>query len=111
MKRIFVMLIAVSLLAACAVVPAGRGHRAEGVIIAPMLPSVVVLETEPYFIYKGFHYHYDNGRWFYSRSKNGPWADLPRDHYPKEVRFKKKDGKRDHDRDYDHRDDDRRHGD
>jgi hypothetical protein len=104
MKRIAIsMLVAVSLLTACVVTPAGRGHR-SGVMIAPILPSVVVLETEPYYFYSDYYYHYTNDRWYYSRSRNGPWADLPRDHYPKEVRFKERDGQRDRDRG---RDDDR----
>ncbi|MEJ2690404.1 MAG: hypothetical protein P8130_10730 [Deltaproteobacteria bacterium] len=107
MKRVAIsMLIAVSLLTACAVVPAGRGHR-SGVMIAPILPPVVVLETEPYYFYGDFYYHYTNDRWFYSRSRNGPWADLPRDHYPKEVRFKGKNDNRDRGRDNDRRNDDR----
>jgi hypothetical protein len=100
MKRISIlMFIAVSLLTACVVVPAGRGHHSDGVMIAPVLPSLVVLDAEPYYFYSGYHYHYTNSRWLYSRSKNGPWADLPRDRYPKEVRFKS--------RGHDQRNDDR----
>ncbi|MCJ7600021.1 MAG: hypothetical protein MUO63_00810 [Desulfobulbaceae bacterium] len=108
MKRLSIlMLIAVALLTACIVVPPGRGHRSEGVMIAPILPSVVVLEAEPYYYYSDYHYHYDNDRWYYSKSRKGPWAELPRDRYPKEVRFKGKGGNRDRGRYDDQRDGDR----
>lgn len=115
MKKILIAtLIGVSL-TACAVVPAGRHGRGGGeVMLVPLLPSVVVLDVEPYYYQDGYHYHYNNNRWFYSRSRSGPWTDLPRDRYPKEVRFKGRDhqgkGDRNHnDRGHDNRDrDDRR---
>jgi len=93
MKRILIsMFIAVSLLTACVVLPAGRrGHSSGGVMIAPFLPPIVVLGAEPYYSYSDFYYHYTNHRWYYSRSRRGPWAELPRNRYPKEVRFKGKD--------------------
>jgi len=108
-------LLAVSLLTACAVVPRDRGYGPEGGIIVPLLPSVVVLDVEPFYYYSGFHYHYQSDRWYYSRSRSGPWHDLPRDHYPREVRFKGRDRDRDHDhdrdrgRDRDHDDREHRH--
>ena len=112
MKRILIStLIAVSLLTACEVVPAGhgrereRGYRSDEVVIAPILPSIVVLDAEPYYYYSGFTYYYKNDRWFYSRSRNGPWADLPRDRYPRGVKFKGRNGKRDDYRNRDRRDD------
>jgi len=96
MKRISILtLITASLLAACVVVPGGpRGHRSgQAMVVAPLLPSVVVLDVEPFYFYSDFHYHYTSGGWYYSRSRSGPWAKLPRDRYPKEVRFKGKGGK------------------
>jgi len=103
MKRILIStLIALSLLTACTIVPeGGRDRRSGGVVIAPLLPSVVVLD-EPYYFYSGFHYHYTNDRWYYAQSRRGPWAELPRDRYPKEVRHKRNHGNRDRDRDRDH---------
>lgn len=92
------MLVAVSL-TACAVVPAGPGYRSNRVAIAPILPSLVVLGIEPYYLYSGYHYHYTNNRWLYSQSRSGPWFDLPRNRYPKEIRFKG----RNYDRRYDYR--------
>lgn len=85
------MLVAVSLLTGCVVLPGGRDHRSDGFMIAPILPPLVVLDTEPFYFYSGFHYHYTNDRWLYSRSRKGPWAELPRDRYPKDVRFKGRD--------------------
>jgi hypothetical protein len=73
------------LVVGCVVAP---GHRGSGAVLVPALPSVVVLETEPYYYHSGYHYNYRNDRWYYSNERSGPWAELPRDRYPKEVRFK-----------------------
>jgi hypothetical protein len=103
------MFIAVSLLTACVVVPAGRGHHSDGVMIAPVLPSIVVMEQEPYYYHQGYHYHYTNDRWYYSKSKKGPWTDLPRSHFAKEVKYKKEHWKYDKGRNQYQRDDNRGH--
>jgi len=102
MKRISILvIIVVALLTACAIVPAGRhGHGSGEVVIAPVLPSIVVLEAEPYYFYSNFFYYYTNYRWYYSRSKRGPWAGLPRDRYPRETRYRGKSSKHDRGRDY-----------
>lgn len=86
------------LLSACVVAPAGRG---PGMVVVPALPLVVELGAEPYYYQSGYYYFYDNNRWRYSNSRTGPWADLPRSHYPRETRFKHRpDGQRgDDDRD------------
>lgn len=86
MKRLLLtVLLGVFLLAGCVV---GPGPRGSGVVVVPALPSIVVLETEPYYYQGGYHYFYQNDRWSYSNSRSGPWVELPRDRYPKEVRFK-----------------------
>jgi len=88
MKNLFVaVLLAVFLFAGCVVAP---GHRGSGVVVVPALPSIVVLESEPYYYHGGYHYFYQNDRWSYSTSRSGPWVELPRDRYPKETRFKGK---------------------
>ena len=94
---------AVFLFVGCVVAP---GHRGSGVVVVPALPSIVVLEAEPYYYQGGYHYHYQNDRWYYSNARSGPWAELPRDRYPKEVRFKDRDHERGRDekRGYDERD-------
>lgn len=86
MKRIFLAgLLGAFLFAGCMV---GPGYRGSGMVVVPALPSIVVLEAEPYYYQSGYHYHYQNERWYYSNSRSGPWAELPRDRYPREVRFK-----------------------
>ena len=89
MKKMFLaVLLAAVMLSACVVVPGRRGHS---VVVVPPLPSIVVLEEEPYYYHSGYYYYYHNDGWSYSHSRSGPWVELPRDHYPKEVRFKEKD--------------------
>ena len=104
-KMLYVALLAALLPTACYVVPTDRG---SDYVEAPALPVVVELGLEPYFFYSGFYYYYDNDRrWNYSHAKTGPWKNLPRDRYPREIRFKDRDGRdrdqRDWDRDRDHR--------
>ena len=72
------------MLTGCLIVP----HRGERVVMVPVLPPVVVLGPEPYYQHSGYHYYYRDNGWAYSRSRNGPWTDLPRDHYPREIRYK-----------------------
>ena len=66
----------------------GPGYRGEGMVVVPALPSIVVFDSEPYYYQGGYHYHYQNDRWYYSNARSGPWSELPRDRYPKEVRYK-----------------------
>ncbi|MBE0569358.1 MAG: hypothetical protein IH576_01830 [Deltaproteobacteria bacterium] len=96
MERIFLaVLLAVLLSAGCMVAP---GHRGSGVLLVPPLPAVVVLEDEPYYYHNGYHYYYQRDRWSYSNSRNGPWAELPRDRYPKELRYRGRGETRGYDR-------------
>ena len=89
MKRMLMAgLLAVPLLAGCVVGPGRYGSGA--VVVVPALPSIVVLDTEPYYQHGGYFYYYQGNRWSYSRSRNGPWEELPRDRYPREVKFKGK---------------------
>ena len=88
-RTVWVGLLAPFMLVGCLVVP---GYQNEGVVVVPALPALVVLGPEPYYVQGGYHYHYRNNGWYYSRSRSGPWVDLPRDRYPREVRFKDKDG-------------------
>ena len=110
MKKILIStLIAGSLLTGCIVAPGGE-YGPDGVMIAPILPPVVVLEEDPYYFYGDFYYHYTNDSWYYSRSRRGPWAELPRDRYPREGRFNWQDRSQEHDRwDRDRHHDDRRY--
>ncbi len=102
MTKSFVTLTAATLLFTACVMTAGP--HGTSITIAPPLPVVVEL-ADPYYAYGGFYYFYNNDRWYYSRSRSGPWIDLPRDRYPREVRGKGyghdrgKGLKRGHDRD------------
>jgi hypothetical protein len=86
MKKIFLAVLLVAVMLSACVVPGRRGP----VVVVPPLPSIVVLEEEPYYYHSGYYYYYQNDRWSYSKSRSGPWAELPRGHYPKEVRFKER---------------------
>jgi hypothetical protein len=86
MKRIsLAVLLGVFLFVGCVV---GPGPRGSAVVVVPALPSIVVLESEPYYYQGGYHYNYRGDRWYYSNSRSGPWEELPRDRYPREVRYK-----------------------
>ena len=85
------------MLAGCLMVPGPHGN---GVVLVPPLPPIVVLDAEPYYVHEGYHYYYRNDGWYYSQSERGPWVDLPRDHYPREVRFKNGGGDRDEGRNH-----------
>jgi hypothetical protein len=100
-RTLYAALLAALLLPACYVAPA---HRHD-YVVAPALPVVVELGVTPYY-HGGFYYnyHHRDHRWTYSRDRAGPWKDLPRDRYPREVRYRDYDGRdRDRDRDRDYR--------
>lgn len=84
-KRVLVGLVAAWMLGGCLVVP---GPRGEPVLVVPPLPPIVELDMEPLYFHGGFFYYFHDDRWSYGRSRSGPWADLPRDHYPRETRWK-----------------------
>lgn len=87
MKRtVFVALLGSVLLAGC-LVPGRDGL----VLIPPPLPAIVELDLEPFYFHSGYYYrYYDDRHWAYSRAKDGPYLDLPRDRYPNDVRWKSK---------------------
>lgn len=102
-RNILVPLTAALLLAGCVVAPADRDYD---VVVAPALPVIVEFDVYPYYHHGGFYYYYhDHDRvWRYSRHKTGPWKELPRDRYPREVRYKSRyddDDRYDRDRDRD----------
>ncbi|MHB1215128.1 MAG: hypothetical protein ACYCY9_09095 [Thiobacillus sp.] len=92
-------LLALLLLPACVVRPA----YGPDYVMAPALPVIVELGAEPYYFHSGFYYYYQarDHRWSYSRERTGPWRELPRDRYPREIRYKNRG------RDHDDRDRDR----
>ena len=89
MKKRFLIIIVMAFMSVSCVTTVG--HRGSYVAIAPPLP-VTVESVDPYsyYTYGGFYYYYHGDRWYYSRSKSGRWIDLPRNHYPKGLKFKSK---------------------
>lgn len=59
-------------------------------VVAPALPPQVVLETRPYYTYRGYYYWWDADRdyWLYSRYRRGPWFRLPHSHYPDRFQYR-----------------------
>lgn len=96
-KKLVIASLAALVLSACVVTP----PRGAAVVVAPALPALVEFDVEPYYFYRGYYYYYDNARWRYSSSRSGPWVELPRSHYPREIRFKgrRDEGRGDRDRD------------
>jgi len=68
------------------------GRHGEGeVVIVPALPVTVEIDTDQPYYQNGYYYSRRGDVWYYSTSQEGPWRHLPRDHYPKEVRYKNHD--------------------
>src|SRR5512141_1830726 len=88
LSLLLVAMFAAFMLTACVISPGPGGY---GVEVAPPLPEIVVLGSEPYYYQSGYHYFYQNDRWQYSRERNGPRMDLPRSHWPREVRHRDRD--------------------
>ena len=63
------------------------GPGGVGITVVPALPVVVELQDDPYFYQSGYYYYYQDDRWSYASHKSGPWVELPRDRYPREVRY------------------------
>ena len=91
-KIVFAGLLVSFMLTGCLLVPGPRGGE---VTVVPILPPVVVLDAEPYYVHEGYHYYYRDDGWYYSHSRSGPWVALPRDHYPREVRYRDGGARRD----------------
>src|SRR5690349_3236345 len=75
-------LLASALMGGCVVAP-GPDYSED---VAPPLPAVVDLDEGNYYYYGHHHYRYDGDRWHWANDRGGPWRDLPRDRWPREVR-------------------------
>ena len=83
MKKLLLVAFFTTMLAGCVVAPGPGGYDVD---LAPPLPAVIELGPDPYYVYGGYYYYYHNNRWDYSRTSRGPWTELPRSHWPREVR-------------------------
>ena len=61
-------------------------RRGGGLEVIPALPAVVEVGPDAYYAYGGYHYFYDQDRWYYATSREGPRRELPRTHWPRETR-------------------------
>ena len=77
------------MLTSCVVAP-GPPDAGVDVEIAPPLPAIVELGEDPYYFNNGYYYYYHHDRWQYSRSRSGGWRDLPKTHWPKEIRQRRR---------------------
>ncbi len=90
-SKLVILLSSAFILTSCVV----AHRRGGGVEIIPILPAVLELDVDqPYYTQDGYYYYYTNDRWQYSRSRSGPWAELPRSHWPHETRWRGRDHRR-----------------
>lgn len=80
--KVIVPMFSILMLSACLVGP----RRGGGLEIVPILPMVVEIDDDNYYAQDGYHYFYTGDRWYYSSSRSGERRELPRSHWPKEVR-------------------------
>ena len=84
-SRYILPLLSTLLLTACVVTSRPGG----GVQIIPILPTLVEMDVDaPYYEQSGYYYYYSNDRWQYATTRNGPWLELPRSHWPRETRWR-----------------------
>lgn len=58
----------------------------EGNELPPALPYTVELGPDRQYRQSGYDYYYHGERWQYSRDRGESWSDLPRSHWPNEIR-------------------------
>ena len=80
-----IVVIMAFLLAGCVIAQSPGGY---GVEPAPALPAVIELDASPYYFHGGFYYFFHDNRWDYARTRNGPWRELPRSGWPREIRHR-----------------------
>jgi len=105
-KTVFVALISAFLLSGCAI-GFGGPHR-HSLVIVPALPETVELDADQYYVQNGYYYRYQGNVWVYSSSRQGPWSQLPRNHYPKQIRYRDQGNHGNDNHDNDRRDNDDR---
>ncbi|GLH73413.1 hypothetical protein GETHLI_19150 [Geothrix limicola] len=81
-RNLVVPLFSLVLLSGCMVAPRMGG----GLEIVPILPVVVEVDADSYYAHGGYHYFYNDDRWYYSETRDGRRMELPRSHWPRETR-------------------------
>ena len=65
----------------------GGNVTVDGVdALPPPLPAIVELGPDRHYRQGGYDYYYHGDRWQYSRDRSDSWSDLPRSHWPNEIR-------------------------
>ncbi|MDA8415067.1 MAG: hypothetical protein M0023_14915 [Desulfobacteraceae bacterium] len=82
-RMLITSLFALSLLSACIV---QSRHGGVGVLVPPPLPVIVELGPDRHYHHDGYDYYYVGDRWQYSRDRGAERYDLPRSHWPREIR-------------------------
>jgi hypothetical protein len=81
-----------------------EGRHGEHLVIVPALPEIVDVDADQYYVQNGYYYRYQGNIWVYSQSREGPWSELPRSHYPKKVRVRVQENRDRDNHDQDNRD-------
>jgi hypothetical protein len=87
-RKMIVVLISAFFVTGCAI---GFGRHGEGLVIVPALPATVELDADQHYYQNGYYYNYQGNAWLYSESREGPWLQLPRNRYPREVHYRNHD--------------------
>ena len=82
-RLVLISLFVVFMLTAC-IVPSR--HGGVDVLLPPPLPMVIDLGPDRYYHQNGYNYYYQGDRWQYSKDRDGSRSDLPRSHWPREIR-------------------------
>ena len=98
-KRFFA-LIAVLMISGCTI---GLDRRGD-ITIIPALPTTIEIDPDEYYYQDGYYYSIRGDVWFYAQTREGPWIELPRSRYPREVHLRHHDD-RSGQRDFQGRDD------
>lgn len=81
-RNIILPVFSLLVLGGCMVAPV----RGGGLQVIPILPALVEVDYDNYYSHGGYHYFYNDDRWYYASSRNGRRSELPRSHWPKETR-------------------------
>ena len=84
-RMVLVSLFTLSMLTAC-IVPSR--HGGVEVLLPPPLPIIVDLGPDRHYQQDGYHYYYEGDRWQYSRDRDSSRLELPKSHWPTEIRHR-----------------------
>lgn len=80
--RMLLPLLATTLLTGCLVAPNAYG----GLSVIPVLPFRVEIGDDGHYAHGGYRYRYVRDCWYVAPTRGGAWVELPRSHWPREIR-------------------------